>query len=282
MFNTRGWIALGLLSVFAVPAMAQSFRVQCPTSTVTHPNPASNNSEPTYVGPTYTGTTGYGTTPAHVNGAIKCQQISGGDGYATMGDGTQTYLFSFGPLSGLASIASGQPGTLPPSAFNTRYDPTTTKGPLQPGDPAATVAPVTTQFVPPLTPAQMTQLAGFYNGAVGLDYNVVNSVNVLNISETGTTVTVVEVTREREYDRYYQEVQRRIHRVLVFPKILLLHLEQGETVLSFSVRPGIASALRLMRPPTRNLSAFAPDCSNSFASCSTSCSGVVSRRPLAT
>src|SRR2546430_12400460 len=81
--------------------MAQSFRVQCPTNTVTHPNPVNNNSEPTYVGPTYTGANGYGTTPAHVNGAIKCQQISGGDGYATMGDGTQTYLFSFGPLSGL-------------------------------------------------------------------------------------------------------------------------------------------------------------------------------------
>jgi len=40
-----------------------------------------------------------------VNGAIKCQQISGGDGYATMGDGTQTYLFSFGPLSGITEIA---------------------------------------------------------------------------------------------------------------------------------------------------------------------------------
>ena len=194
MFNTRGWIALGLLSTFALPAMAQSFRVQCPTNTVTHPNPANNNLEPTYVGPTYTGTTGYGTTPAHVNGAIKCQQISGGDGYATMGDGTQTYLFSFGPLSGLASIASGQPGTLPPSAFNTRYDPTTTNGPLQPGDPAATVATVTTQFVPPLTPAQMTQLAGFYNGAVGLDYDVANSVNVLNISEGTTTATAHTVT----------------------------------------------------------------------------------------
>ena len=193
MFNTRGWIALGLLSAFAVPAMAQSFRVQCPTSTVTHPG-ANNNSEPAYVGPTYTGTSGYPSAPAHVNGAIKCQQISGGDGYATMGDGTQTYLFSFGPLSGLASIASGQPGTLPPSAFNTRYDPTTTNGPLQPGDPAATVATVTTQFVPPLTPAQMTQLAGFYNGAVGLDYDVANSVNVLNISEGTTTATAHTVT----------------------------------------------------------------------------------------
>src|SRR5439155_5521 len=71
MFNTRGWIALGLLSTFALPAMAQSFRVQCPTSTVTHPNPANNNSEPTYVGATYTGTSGYGTTPAHYNGAVR-------------------------------------------------------------------------------------------------------------------------------------------------------------------------------------------------------------------
>ena len=28
-----------------------------------------------------------------------------------MGDGTQTYLFAFGPLSGLADIANGLPGT---------------------------------------------------------------------------------------------------------------------------------------------------------------------------
>ena len=188
MFNTRGWIALGLLSAFAVPAMTQSFRVQCPTSTVTHPG-ANNDSEPAYVGPTYTGTNGYGTTPAHVNGAIKCQQISGGDGYATMGDGTQTYLFSFGPLSGLANIASGQPGSLPPSQFNTPNDPKANL--LQPGDPATSVAPVTAQSVPPLTSAQMSQLAGFYNGAVGLDYDVANTVSIYDISETGNTVTVV-------------------------------------------------------------------------------------------
>jgi len=54
---------------------------------------------------------------ANVNGAIKCQQISGGDGYATMGDGTQTYMFSFGPLSGLADIAHGLPGTQFPKTF---------------------------------------------------------------------------------------------------------------------------------------------------------------------
>src|SRR5882757_7089596 len=113
-----------LLALLSVPAGAQSFRVQCPTSTITHPTAANNNAEPTYIGPTFTGTTGYPAAPAHVNGAIKCQQISGGDGYAAMGDGTQTYLFSFGPLSGLAKIATGQPGTDTPLEFNTVYDPT--------------------------------------------------------------------------------------------------------------------------------------------------------------
>src|SRR5436305_1301614 len=105
-----------------------------------------------------------------------------------MGDGTQTYLFSFGPLSGLANIASGQPGSLPPSQFNTPNDPKANL--LQPGDPATSVAPVTAQSVPPLTSAQMSQLAGFYNGAVGLDYDVANTVSIYDISETGNTVTV--------------------------------------------------------------------------------------------
>src|SRR5712671_2604093 len=51
--------------LFAWGAVAQSFRVQCPTSTAIHPliDGASNPS-------------------------IKCQQISGGGGFATMGDGT--------------------------------------------------------------------------------------------------------------------------------------------------------------------------------------------------
>ncbi len=57
--------------------------------------------------------------PANVNGAIKCQQICGGDGYATMADGTQTYMFSFGPLSGIVDIANGKPGTEFPNLFNT-------------------------------------------------------------------------------------------------------------------------------------------------------------------
>ncbi|ABF11564.1 multicopper oxidase [Cupriavidus metallidurans] len=93
-----------LLTSIALPALAQSFRVQCPDSTTLHPAPAQGGG---------------------VAAGIKCQQISGGDGYATMGDGTQTYLFSFGPLSGLADIKKGLPGTQPNSVFNTVGSPQT-------------------------------------------------------------------------------------------------------------------------------------------------------------
>src|SRR5271165_3144209 len=146
-------VAASLLLV-ALPAGAQSFRVQCPTSTVTHPDPNNNtapvytsvNGDPQYLGPTTLVPTGTGTVgtaaagflvPAapwggsnvagQPNGSIKCQQISGGDGYMTTADGHQTFMFSFGPLSGLASIAYGNPdgafdrgtGASYPSVFNT-------------------------------------------------------------------------------------------------------------------------------------------------------------------
>ncbi len=161
-------------------ASAQSFRVQCPTATITHPIAANNNSEPAYAGPTYTGTAGYPTAPAHVNGAIKCQQISGGDGYATMGDGTQTYMFSFGPLSGLADIANGLPGTEFPGVFNGLYS-----GKLVAGDPATTDGATA-------APYSAGTLGAFqFNGAVGLAYDVANTVTVYDASEVGTTVTIV-------------------------------------------------------------------------------------------
>jgi len=164
---SRGLPAV-LLVLLALPAGAQSFRVQCPTSTITHPNAANNNAEPAYNGPTQltcsvpngcggsAGKDGYlvplpGTT---AQGAIKCQQISGGDGYATMGDGTQTYLFGFGPLSGLADIANGKPGTEFPNVFNTVYS----GAPLVPGDPATS---------DPNFYTEISQLFT-YNGAVGL------------------------------------------------------------------------------------------------------------------
>ncbi len=91
---------LALLIWVATAASAQSFRVQCPNKTTLHPNP--NNLS---------------------QGQIKCQEISGGDGYATMGDGHQIYLFGFGPLSGLQNIASGLPGTVSATEFNKPFDP---------------------------------------------------------------------------------------------------------------------------------------------------------------
>src|SRR5579883_1167392 len=129
------WFLMLLVGIAAVSVNAQSFRVQCPTSTITHPSTLhDNNSEPAYTGPTtltLNAAQGYLVPTANPNGAIKCQQVSGGDGYATMGDGTQTYMFSFGPLSGLTKIANGQPGTDFPSEFNV-VPPQT----LVPGDPA--------------------------------------------------------------------------------------------------------------------------------------------------
>src|SRR6202045_5323017 len=161
-------IILPMLLACFVPAVAraQSFRVQCPTSTITHPasNPNSptgdNNSEPAYTGPTTQAVNNQGflAPTGNVNGAIKCQQVGGGDGYSTMANGTQTYMFSFGPLSGLADIANGQPGTEPPSVFNVPYP-----GVLAPGDPATTdLASATTTTYPNGTPIFN------WNGAVGI------------------------------------------------------------------------------------------------------------------
>jgi FtsP/CotA-like multicopper oxidase with cupredoxin domain len=108
MHSTRvigSGLAAAILAIFALPAGAQSFKVQCPTHTSLHPlvNAQGQTGKPD------------STLPSP---HIKCQQISGGDGFATMGDGTQTYMFSFGPLSGLADIVNGLPGTQEAKVFN--------------------------------------------------------------------------------------------------------------------------------------------------------------------
>jgi FtsP/CotA-like multicopper oxidase with cupredoxin domain len=153
--------SLALVIGMTVAASGQSFQVQCPASTITHPTAARNNSEPDYAGPTAfaTGVKGYLEPTANVNGAIKCQQISGGDGFATMGDGSQTYLFAFGPLSGLKDMADGKPGTQFPDVFNT-----IAPGAFMPGDPA-TANGLTAGTWPgfPISTGAFT-----YNGAVGL------------------------------------------------------------------------------------------------------------------
>ena len=192
---------LPLLISLATLAGAQSFRVQCPTSTITHPDPGNtgvNNSEPAYSGPTQftcsvangcggtAGNVGY-LVPMSANGAIKCQQVSGGDGYSTMADGTQTFMFSFGPLSGLADIAAGKPGSQFPNVFNTMP-----AAPPVPGDPATTDG--ATDYnggSPGYLIANPANTPFTWNGAVGLALDVPYVNTIYDISEVGTTVTVV-------------------------------------------------------------------------------------------
>jgi len=171
-----GFFAVVAMAI-ALPAAAQSFRVQCPESTITHPSALNNNSaEPAYTGATTLGANskGFLAPTAKVNGAIKCQQVSGGDGYASMGDGNQIYMFSFGPLSGLKNIASGQPGTEFPADFNSVIS-----------DPTALV---------PGYPQAVTNQSTAYNGAIGLVSNNVNyTFNIYDILE-GCTPTLVPCT----------------------------------------------------------------------------------------
>ena len=119
-----------------------SFLVQCPNTTLFHPTPyASGTPEPAYLGPTVLTPTANGvkfdgsvpgqSAPYISNGGqIKCQQISGGDGYMTEADGNQTFMFSFGPLSGIDNIKHGMPGTLLNTDFNGVYIPSGSSTPV--------------------------------------------------------------------------------------------------------------------------------------------------------
>ncbi len=147
------WLPTVLVCLLAAVASAQagyqgggSFHVQCPTATVRHPGTTATGGTGTVVTPhpdmaeaSYTGpqtrtatkdpTGAYTFTPALTfidnGGAIKCQEISGGDGMMTEADGNQTFMFAFGPLSGLGLIRNGQPGTLFANGFNQPYTATT-------------------------------------------------------------------------------------------------------------------------------------------------------------
>jgi FtsP/CotA-like multicopper oxidase with cupredoxin domain len=130
------------LCLWALPATAQTFRLQCPAYTAAHPDPGAQATKDAITA------AGLNATYASVfPGGLQCQQISGGDGFATMADGTQTYLFAFGPLSGLKDIYNGLPGTQTPSVFNT-------VGPLGVGTPSTLVGMPDGHFD--------------FNGAIGL------------------------------------------------------------------------------------------------------------------
>jgi hypothetical protein len=211
-------LVLAAMGGAVMSASAQSFRVQCPTSTITHPNtggaicatnptaPGCNNTEPAYNGPTQFnaptlglpgGTSGDFVTPVTttVNGAIKCEQISGGDGYSTMADGNQLFMFSFGPLSGLADIAAGRPGTEFPYVFNDVY-PGSVPGNLAPnpvivrGDPASTDGATNGASPWPSSSTGSAFDPTFaWNGAVGLTPEVATVVNVANLMEGPVNAT---------------------------------------------------------------------------------------------
>ncbi|HLV88265.1 MAG TPA: multicopper oxidase domain-containing protein [Candidatus Sulfotelmatobacter sp.] len=203
--SSQVWIPILLVAFATVAASAQSFRVQCPPFTITHPltgsncttnptGPGCNNTEPTYNGPTQftrpaTGASQFVVpTAGTVNGAIKCQQISGGDGYSTMADGTQTFMFAFGPLSGLADVAAGHPATQFPYIFNTPYAGTLTRGDPATTDGAASGASPWTGAPGPYTP-------GFtWNGAVGLAPEISSIVTIANLVEGPLPVTVPATT----------------------------------------------------------------------------------------
>jgi Multicopper oxidase len=186
-------LPLVAFSIAPAIATAQSFRVQCPISTITHPVAANNNAEPAYNGPTQftrptTGTAQWVVpSAATVNGAIKCQQVSGGDGFSTMGDGTQTFMFSFGPLSGLAEIANGHDGTQFPAGFNVPYPGCTGSSncpmPLLRGDPATTDMPATggSGAVPWTGYPGAFSPTFTWNGAVGLTSDIVQTVSLSDL-----------------------------------------------------------------------------------------------------
>ena len=186
--------AVLVFSLAPVIASAQSFRVQCPTSTITHPDPTNrglNYAEPPYKGPTQftrptTGAEQYVVpTPATINGAIKCQQISGGDGFATMADGTQTFIFAFGPLSGLADVAEGHPATQFPNVFNTPFS-----GTIVHGDPATTDGATAGSYPWTGGPSSPFTPAFSWNGAVGLTPDIAVNVTVSNLVEGPVTAAL--------------------------------------------------------------------------------------------
>jgi multicopper oxidase len=187
-----------LLLLFALPAAAQNFMVQCPNSTLWHPSaPTSAQGEPAYTGPTLyqpplTLTNNVPLTYVSDGGGVKCQQISGGDGYMTEADGNQTFMFSFGPLSGLDKIKNGQAGTDYPDEFDQPYC-----------DPSGAITTYNNGQPIPYAPGQPNPLATTatlnscsLNGAVGYlpppgYHSAVGQVVLLGNTLTSTTPTGV-------------------------------------------------------------------------------------------
>ncbi|MBV8294199.1 MAG: multicopper oxidase domain-containing protein [Mycobacterium sp.] len=144
------------------------------TSGGTMPNNYGPHYENYYTGPTlvpsstvagvaFGGTTNGSFTPPYVSngGTVKCQQISGGDGHMTEADGSQTFMFAFGPLSGLDKIAHGVTGSDFPDEFRQPYCNSPT-GKYNNGQPL----PYSNNGANPLNSSQSSIMCS-QNGAVG-------------------------------------------------------------------------------------------------------------------
>ncbi len=180
--SSQVWIPILLVAFATVAASAQSFRVQCPTSTITHPDPTNagvNNSEPPYNGPTQFTTNAQGyvsPTSGTVNGAIKCQQISGGDGL--FDDGATARRYSCSPSARSLGSRISRPACRVRSSrvvFNTPYPGTLTRG-----DPATTDG-ATAGNAPWHGFARRRMRRFTWNGAVGLAPDIPNIVTVTDI-----------------------------------------------------------------------------------------------------
>ena len=149
-----------LICVAALTAGAQSFQVQCPTSTITHPM-----ARPMIGTSVYRPDGSYRSAPmGYMKPASKCKrrdQMPADFGRRRLCDHGRRHAdvpFRFRTVSGLADIASGQPGTQPPSIFNGLFP---AGGLPVPGDPATTNGATS-------SPYSVGTLGMFnYNGAIG-------------------------------------------------------------------------------------------------------------------
>src|ERR1700730_4207012 len=155
----------------------QSFRVQCPTATPLHP---AGTVETPYKGPVsntvtitpQNGAPSFALPYVSNGGAVKCQEISGGDGYMTEADGNQTFMFAFAHLSGMNMIKNGQPGTLLNTDFNNFYNSPTLPNGCN-SDAPSTCGPMSTD--PTYKPAKPVSL----DGAV-VDPAAIMTIGVMN------------------------------------------------------------------------------------------------------
>lgn len=122
--HLRHLVAAAAAALLSSTAEAQSFRVQCPAFTDLHPGRCAGGSGAGLACRADADCPGASARcepdPAYP-GQIKCQHVGGGDGFSTMADGTQMYLFAFSPLSGLADLQAGLPGTQTAAAFRAPY-----------------------------------------------------------------------------------------------------------------------------------------------------------------